>query len=130
MTVAGHSAGGALAADYAAVAAAQGLPPARRVLVIYPGRAIRGSVAGIPAADLSQIPSTTRLVVMASASDEVVGDAPARALIDAATAIPPERRTFVSTEDPAAAAHFAPIVASRAARRIFWRQLDRLVAGP
>ena len=38
LVVAGHSAGGALAADYAAVARSVGLPPPRAVFAAYPGR--------------------------------------------------------------------------------------------
>lgn len=129
MTVAGHSAGGALAADYAAVAAQRGLPTARAVLAIYPGRAIRGSVAGIPAADLSQMPASTQLVVMASAADPVVGDGPARELVAAATSIPEANRRLVSVDAPSAADHYAPVLGGAAARRVFWRQLDRLVFG-
>ena len=129
LTVAGHSAGGALAADYAAVAAARGLPTARTVLAIYPGRAIWGSVGGIPAADLSQLPPSTRLVVMASAADQVVGDGPARELLAAATSIPPANRRLVWIDDPAAADHYAPVLSGAAARRVFWRQLDRLLVG-
>ena len=127
VTVAGHSAGGVLAADYAAVAAAEGLPRARSVLIVYPGSAIRGSATGIPSTDLSQIPADTRLVVMASPADPVVGDVPARTIYESATAIPPERRTFVSVDDPRASDHFAPAVSSRTARTVFWRRLDRLV---
>ena len=127
VTVAGHSAGGVLAADYAAVAAAQGLPRARSVLVVYPGAAIRGSATGIPSTDLSQMPSDTRLVVMASAADPVVGDVPARTIYESATAIPLGRRTFVAVDDPRASDHFAPVMASRTARRVFWTRLDRLV---
>lgn len=127
VTVSGHSAGGVLAADYAAVAAGEGLPPARSVLVVYPGAAIRNSISGIPSADLSQIPSTTRLVVMASAADPIVGDGPARLIYDSATSIPLERRTFVAVDERRGSDHFAPALSTRTARTLFWRRLDRLL---
>ena len=127
VTVAGHSAGGALAADYAAVAAREGLPRARSVLAIYPGRALRDS-AGIPPADLSQIPAATRLIAMASPADQVVGDRPARELVAAATAIAPASRRLIAVTQPDADHHYAPLSNTATARRIFWRQLDRLVA--
>ena len=127
VTLTGHSAGGALAADYAAVAAREGLPPARDVLIIYPGRAIRGT-NGIPPSDLSQIPADTRLVVMVSAADRVVGEAPGRELFAAATRIPAQRRTLVSVRDRQAGDHYAPTFPTKAAQRVFWRQLDRLIA--
>ena len=72
LVVAGHSAGAALAADYAAVARSHGLPRPRGVYAVYPGRAIRGT-AGIPAADLTRIAPDTRLRVLAGARDTVVG---------------------------------------------------------
>lgn len=129
VTVTGHSAGGALAADYAAEAAREGLPPARRVLAVYPGRAIRGT-AGIPAADLSRIPSDVRLVVMVSAADQVVGEGPGRELFAAASGIPEPRRTLVQVRDAQVGGHYAPTAATAAARRVFWRRLDRLIALP
>lgn len=127
VTVVGHSAGGALAVDYAAVAASERVPPARAVLAIYPGRAIRGSAGGIPSQNLSQIPSATRLVAMASATDDVVGDGPAREIVAQATSIPPDRRFLLPVRSSRAADHFAPTQDTRAARAIFWRQLDRLM---
>lgn len=48
VVVVGHSAGAALAADYAAVAARERLPRARAVLAIYPGRIIRATSPPIP----------------------------------------------------------------------------------
>ena len=127
LLVVGHSAGAALAADYAAVAAREDLPPAWGVLSIYPGRVIRASSRPIPQVDPSAIPSTVRLVVMASPADEIVGEQPARELYEAATGIPAARRRLVEVRDPEASGHFAPALASRAARRIFWAELDRLL---
>ena len=129
VTLAGHSAGGVLAADYAAVAAQENLPPARGILAIYPGRAIRGT-NGIPPADLTQIPAGTRLVVMVSAADRVVGEGPGRELLAGATQVPAERRALVSVRDRQAGDHYAPTRPSQAAQRVFWRALDRLIARP
>lgn len=129
VTLAGHSAGGALAADYAAVAAREKLPPARGILAIYPGRAIRGT-NGIPPADLSQIPAGTRLVVMVSAADRVVGEGPGRELLAGATQVPAQRRALVPVRDRQAGDHYAPTFPTKAAQRVFWRQLDRLIARP
>ena len=127
VTVAGHSAGAALAADYAAVAAQEDLPPANAVLAIYPGRIIRATSEPIPQVDPALIPSPVRLVVMASPADEIVGEQPAQELFAAATAVPPENRSLVEVDDPAAGDHFAPVLGSTAARRTFWRPLDRLL---
>lgn len=122
----GHSAGAALAADYAAIARSHGLPRPRAVYAVYPGRAIRGT-PGIPAADLAQISSTTRLRVLAGAHDTVVGQAPARQLVEAATSVPAWRRRFVLVSRPPVADHLAALRSSSTARQTFWQPLDRLM---
>lgn len=127
LVVAGHSAGAALAADYAATAADAGLWRPAAVFAVYPGRAIRDS-APIPQADASRIDAGTQIVVLAGAADEVVGEGPARELVDAATSVPPDRRELVVITARGAAEHFAPVLAGRPVRREIWRRLDRLVA--
>lgn len=126
LVVAGHSAGAALAADYATVARSQGLPRALAVFAVFPGRAILGT-PGIPEADPARMPSRTRLTVLAGTRDTVVGQAPARALVAAARAIPRSRRRLVVVRRADAADHEAPLRNTRAARRVFWRRLDRLI---
>jgi acetyl esterase/lipase len=128
LVVAGHSAGAALAADYAAVAAGDGLPSPRAVFAVYPGRALRRSPTGIPAQDASQIAPSTRLLVLAGARDDIVGEEPARELMDSATAVPAERRRLIVIDDPAVATHFAPVFGGRRVRELVWRRLDRLIA--
>lgn len=126
LVVAGHSAGAALAADYAAVARSHGLPRPRAVYAVYPGRAIRGT-PGIPAADLARIGPDTRLRVLAGPQDTVVGQGPARQLVEAASAVPSWRRRIVLVSRPAVADHLAPLRSSSAAQTTFWRRLDRLI---
>jgi len=126
LVVAGHSAGAALAADYAAVARSHGLPRPRAIYAVYPGRAIIGT-PGIPAADPARIPARTRLLVLAGARDAVVGQAPARQLVAAATSVRTGRRRLVVVHRPTVADHLAPLRSSRAARKTFWRRLDRLI---
>lgn len=125
---AGHSAGGALAADLAAEASGGGLPDPAAVFAVYPGRAIYGYPAGIPAASLSRLPRTTRLLALAGADDSVVGQAPAQQLAAAATSLPPRRRRYVLLDDSRIDDHFAPTRRGRAAQREFWDRLDRLAA--
>jgi acetyl esterase/lipase len=126
LVVAGHSAGAAMAADYAAVARSRGLPRPLAVYVVYPGRRILGT-PGIPAADLARIPASTRLLVLAGARDRIVGQVPAGELRAAATSIPASRRTLVVVQDARVADHLAPLRSSKVARRTFWRRLDRLI---
>ena len=126
LVVAGHSAGGAMAADYAAVARSHGLPRPRAVYAVYPGRRIFGT-AGIPAADPALISASTRLLVLGGARDVIVGQGPARELRAAATSIPASRRRFVLVRDSRVSDHLAPLRSSEAARHVFWRRLDRLI---
>lgn len=128
VVVVGHSVGGILAVDYAARAGALGLPPALAVMSVYPGAALRGR-APIPEDDPARVPGTVRrLVVLTSTTDEIVGSGPGEQIYSRAVGVPPERRQLVSVDDPAAGDHFAPATDSPAARRAFWRRLDRLLA--
>lgn len=86
----GHSAGGNLAAQMAAIARVAGLPTPRAVLAIMPGEVMHQ-----PEPSPSAIPAETLLVVAAGDQDRVVGDFVARQLFAGATAVPPERKLFV-----------------------------------
>ncbi|HEU4657135.1 MAG TPA: alpha/beta hydrolase fold domain-containing protein [Capillimicrobium sp.] len=127
LVVAGHSAGGAMAADYAAVAAGRGLPPARAVFAIYPGRRLKGVPLGIPEVDPARIPAGTQLLALAGARDTVVGAATARRTVARATRVPASAKRFVLVRDPRVSEHLAPLSPRPAARRTFWAPLDRLI---
>ena len=124
----GHSAGGALAADYAAVARSLGLPPPRAVFSVYPGRGIDGMPFRIPQANEAGIPPATRIETLGSADDRIVGTEVAREIVADARAVPPTRRTFRLVTDDRVDTHLAPQRATPAARRTFWAPLDRLIA--
>lgn len=128
LVVAGHSAGAALAVDYAASARSSGLPRPVAVFAVYPGRSILGYPSGIPEVDPSRIPRQTFLTVMAGTSDTVVGIEPARTLYRRASAVRPERRQLIIVGRAGVADHYAPTRSSPAVRRTFWRRLDRLLA--
>jgi acetyl esterase/lipase len=127
VVAAGHSAGGALAVDLAASAAREGLPVPRAVLSVYPGRGLRGIPLRLAAADPEGLDPATRLLVLASPRDAVVGTGTARNLVARATAIPPARRALRLVRHPAAADHGAPQRSDAAARRAFWAPLDDLI---
>lgn len=129
LVAAGHSAGGALAADYAAIARQAGLPVPRAILSLYPGRSLRGVALSIPEVAPEQIPPTTRIVALAGSRDSVVGTAPARRIVAAAERVPRARRTYTLIRDPAVADHLGPQRATPESRRVFWRRLDALIAG-
>jgi acetyl esterase/lipase len=124
LVVAGHSAGGALAADYAASARAAGMPAPAAVYSVYPGRAIGGDPVQLKPVDPTAIAPGTRLLVLAGARDELVGTRYAREIARTATRA---RATLRIVRDPRIDDHAAPARSSPAARRAFWEPLDRLV---
>jgi dienelactone hydrolase len=131
LVVAGHSAGGALAADYAGIARRVGLPAARAVLAAYPGRrlpSLRVEGLEIPAVPGALVPPRTRIVALAGANDRTVGTVTAREIVAGASRVPRGRRTYRLVTTPAADDHLAPQRAGPASRRVFWTVLDRLLA--
>lgn len=86
----GHSAGGNLAAQMAAVAADSRLPKPRALITLMPGE-----VQPLKEPDLSRIPADTLLVVTVAEDDRVVGDARGREIFTQASAIPLNRKKFV-----------------------------------
>lgn len=125
LVVAGHSAGGALAADYAASARSAGLPVPAAVFSVYPGRSLRGVALRIPAVSPRNIAAGTRVLALAGAGDRVVGSRVARAIVRTARRA---RATLRIVRDPRVDDHGAPQRSSAAARRTFWAPLDRLIA--
>ena len=128
LVVVGHSAGGALSADYAAIAAEAGLPAPRAILSLYPGRSLRGIAASIPEIAPERIGAATRIVALAGSRDSVVGTAPARRIVASASRVPRARRSYVLIREPAVADHLGPQRASPDSRRVFWERLDKLIA--
>jgi dienelactone hydrolase len=88
----GHSAGGNLAAQIAALASAPrtDLPRPKAVIVVMPGE-----VVATPRHSLSRIDEKTLLVVMVGEEDIVVGDLRGRQIFDEASAVPASRRRFI-----------------------------------
>ena len=123
LVVAGHSAGGALAADYAAIARRTGLPVPRAVFSVYPGRAFRGIPFAIPAA--GPVPEGVALRVLTGADDRVVDPRDAEAIY--ARAASADRR-LVTIRAPGASDHLGPQRDTAVSRAVFWRRLDALIA--
>jgi acetyl esterase/lipase len=86
----GHSAGGNLAAQMAAVAAAEHLPKPRAVIAMMPGE-----VQPSREPSLATIPADTLLVVAAAEDDRVVGDVRARQIFTQAAAVPPRNKKYL-----------------------------------
>ena len=88
----GHSAGGNLAAQIAAVAADPhaDLPVPQALIMLCPARSFRPASPASPAS-----PPSTLLVVIVGEEDVVVGDLRGRQIFAQATAIPSSRKRFV-----------------------------------
>jgi pimeloyl-ACP methyl ester carboxylesterase len=88
----GHSAGGNLAAQIAALAADphSDLPVPQAVIATMPGE-----IVPIPNLSLSSVGASTLLVVMVGEEDVLVGDLRGRQIFAQTTAIPPSRKRFV-----------------------------------
>jgi acetyl esterase/lipase len=86
----GHSAGGNLAAQMAAVAAEADLPIPKAVIAVFPGEVLPSRKP-----DLADVPASTLLVVVAGEKDVVVGDQRAREIFAETTAIPLNRKKFI-----------------------------------
>lgn len=125
LVVAGHSAGGVLAADYAVVARSAGLPSPAAVLSVYPGRTRGAAGERLALLDARAIPRQTRVIVLAGLGDAVVGEEVARQIVRAAGG---GRARLGIVRDPAAYDHEAPTRGGAAERRAFWEPLDRLIA--
>ena len=90
LALVGHSAGGNLAGQIAAVARDEGLPAARAVVALMPAEVL-------PAAgpDAALIPPETLLVVVVAEQDVIAGDARGQSLFGQSKQIPSERKCYV-----------------------------------
>jgi acetyl esterase/lipase len=125
LVVAGHSAGGALAADYAAVATANGLPAPAAVFSVYPGRKLRHLSVAIPEMNLSAIAPDTRVFAYVGERDTAVGSGTGNRIVAGAAQTGATLRII---RDDAVDDHSAPRRFDGAAQRTFWEPLDALVA--
>lgn len=112
----GHSAGGLLSANLAALAAEAGLPGPKAVMSIQPGRSqTRAKRMAIPLEDMSRIPAGTLLLAVTGDADRICRDVDAKKIFLGSTQIPPENKDFIILvsddhgEPPLHATHFAPV---------------------
>lgn len=139
--IVGHSAGGAITANMAARAAADGLPTPRAIMPVEPGTgAETGRAWTVPLEDFSEIPEGCLLLVVVGADDKLAKDASAKQIFRGATQVPLEDKDFVVVHTdrhgkPALVAdHFAPCGGPDGKRRrvdaldyyAFWRLFDAL----
>jgi acetyl esterase/lipase len=115
----GHSAGGNLAAQIAAVAADphSGLPAAKVVVALMPGEVL-------PTREprLDRIPASTLLLVAVGEEDILVGDVRGRQIFSETTSIPRSRKRYLLFRSDRHG--FPPILAEHTAPTAVNRQLD------
>jgi len=87
--IAGHSIGGGITANMAALAQIEGLPTPKAIMPVQP------AYNWTTHPDLSLIPNTTLMVVVVGANDTVVGTYPGKSIFYEADQIPFDRKDFV-----------------------------------
>ncbi|MEO7727966.1 MAG: alpha/beta hydrolase fold domain-containing protein [Burkholderiales bacterium] len=112
----GHSMGGILCANIAALAPQAGLPPAQAFMSVQPGktRMIARRAAAV-LEDLSQVPAPTLILTVAGDHDRLARDMDAKRIYHETTQVPARNKNFiVMTSDgygspPLEAHHFSPL---------------------
>ena len=90
----GHSLGGVLAANVAALASESSLPRVRAVMSVEPG--ITESPINVPLADLTNIPPDTLLLAVAGDQDTLVRDTDAKRIYYESTRVSPANKDFIT----------------------------------
>ena len=91
--VVGHSVGGLLAANVAALAKESNLPQVRAVMAVEPG--ITEAPINIPLADLKKIPAETLLLAVAGDQDTLVRDTDAKRIYHESTQVSAANKDFI-----------------------------------
>lgn len=113
--IVGHSAGGAISADMAALAAQEGLPKPRALMIVQPGRGLSNArPAFFAPAGYDKIPADTLLLVVVGDEDRVVGNLTAKDIFRSTPQIPAERKSYIIVQSdrhgnpPLVADHISP----------------------
>jgi hypothetical protein len=112
----GHSVGGLLAPNLAAVAAANGLPQPKAVMSVEPGNSWNPAKRmAVPMEDMSKLPPETLLLAVAGEDDNIVHEIDAKNIFNQSIRVPKENKDYVLLvsddhgEPPLTADHFAPV---------------------
>jgi pimeloyl-ACP methyl ester carboxylesterase len=89
----GHSLGGVLAANVAALASESNLPRVRAVMSVEPG--ITDAPINVPLADLKKIPAQTLLLAVAGDQDTLVRDTDAKRIYYESTRVSAQDKDFI-----------------------------------
>jgi pimeloyl-ACP methyl ester carboxylesterase len=103
VAVLGHSMGGILTVNYAAIADAASLPVPKAIMPVEPGGCADCQPGparfGVPLADLTRIRPDTLALMVVGAGDEDVRDDSARPIWDRLRAIPLDQRDYVIVQN-------------------------------
>ncbi|HEX3988729.1 MAG TPA: alpha/beta hydrolase fold domain-containing protein, partial [Verrucomicrobiae bacterium] len=115
VAVAGHSMGGVISANMAALWKSENLPALRAVMCVEPGKTWGNATrAKAILADLSKIPAKTLLLTVVGDKDHVVRDIDARRIFLESVQVPPSNKNYIElvSDDHGSptltANHFAP----------------------
>lgn len=115
--VIGHSLGGAVAANIAAVAAASGIPQPVAMMTINPSNQSSGGGVAMPMEDLGQVPANTLQLSLFSDQDERIDDAIAKQIFYDTSNIKAANKDYIVVnsdshgDTPLVADHFAALAA-------------------
>lgn len=122
MIIVGHSMGGVISANLAALASTYGLPKPLAVMPIEPGKTW-GKVerTNIAFENLSDIPADTKLWVVVGSEDRLVSDIDAKNIFTGADQVSANNKKYIEI---AGANHFTSV---RERNGEFWQLLDQLL---
>jgi len=116
VAIVGHSMGGAITPNLAALAAEEGLPIPKAICCVEPGNHLIGNAAiHMPVEDFSKIAADTLALVIVGDRDLLAGDDTAKMIFAGLTQIPPEKKDYITlvSDDygypPLIANHMAPV---------------------
>jgi pimeloyl-ACP methyl ester carboxylesterase len=119
--VVGHSVGGLLAANMAAVARAENLPAVRAVMAVEPARTWNPIAAtNVELKNLAMIPADTLLIALSGDRDELARDTDAKRVYNESTKVAPQNKNYIVLvtdnhgQPPLEAWHGAPAGANTA----------------
>lgn len=106
--IVGHSMGGIVSANMAALAASSGLPAPKAVMAVEPGLTEQKiEKAKVTLADLSQIPSATLLLTLSGDQDKLARDTDAKKIFNQSTKVIQKNYIIVQSDDHGAPALIA-----------------------
>ena len=119
VAVVGHSMGGAMTANIAAVAGKEGLPAPKAIMPVEPGsHAKNHEFPRMPLADFRKIPATALMLVVVGDNDARAGTADAKLIFRLTPQITPTNKNYVTLVSdrhgtpPLRATHHAPLAAN------------------